>query len=260
MSGALALQGCVARGGRINLESTTNHRYFGRFQPGMTDSGGGEYDIVLVESPGELPPKTKNRPLVPMPLAPLRQVMHIHVYWHGPSGVKDNPAAVNASIDWYILGAGGGGDLVLYEGAGFVLVDTEGERRDVEIKDGELRAKLLRGNIVDPLGHARFYGSATARMNDARVKDTLAQMQEQIRQEDPQAGTTQPTATLHITVVAPHPRPIAGRRVLSQDQADRCNCGVLWDWNECLGELDDGLLLLGSCCMIRSTCSAGVRW
>jgi hypothetical protein len=29
-------------------------------------------------------------------------------------------------------------------------------------------------------------------MNDARVKDTLAQMREQIRQEDPQAGATQP--------------------------------------------------------------------
>ena len=30
--------------------------------------------------------------------------------------------------------------------------------------------------VMTPLGHARFYGSATARMNDARVKDTLAQM------------------------------------------------------------------------------------
>ncbi|HEV8293423.1 MAG TPA: hypothetical protein VGP94_15910, partial [Tepidisphaeraceae bacterium] len=66
------------------------------------------------------------------------------------------------------------------------------ERRDVEISDGELRAKLLRGNIIDPLGHARFYGAATARMNDARVKDTLAQMREQVRQEEPQAGATQP--------------------------------------------------------------------
>ena len=148
---------------------------------------------MLVETPGEQPPiRRKNRPLLPMPLAPLRQVMHIHVYWHALSGVKSNPAAVNASIDWYILGAGGGGDLVLYEGAGLVLVDSEGERREVEIKDGELRAKLLRGNILDPLGHARFWGSATARMNDARVKDTLAQMREQIRQEEPQAGSTQP--------------------------------------------------------------------
>src|SRR2546421_9421092 len=105
-----------------------------------------------------------------MPLAPLRQVMHIHVYWHALSGVKSNPAAVNASIDWYILGAGGGGDLVLYEGDGFVLVDSEGERRDVEIKDGELRAQLVRGDIVGPLGHARCYGSATVRGEDAGGK------------------------------------------------------------------------------------------
>ena len=191
----LALQGCTTRGGRINLESTTNHRYFTQAfnQAYVTDSGSGEYDIVLVESPGELPPRRlKNRPLQPMPLAPLRQVMHIHVYWRGLSGIQSNPAAVNASIDWYILGAGGGGDLVLYEGAGYVLVDSAGERRDVEIKDAELRAKLMRGNILDPLGHARFYGAATARMNDARVKDTLAQMREQISQEDSQAGTTQP--------------------------------------------------------------------
>jgi len=187
--------GCASRGGRINLESTTNHKFFAQTfnQAYITDSGSGEYDLVLVETPGEQPPiRRKNRPLLPMPLAPLRQVMHIHVYWHALSGVKSNPAAVNASIDWYILGAGGGGDLVLYEGAGLVLVDNQGERREVEIKDGELRAKLLRGNILDPLGHARFWGSATARMNDARVKDTLAQMREQIRQEEPQAQTTQP--------------------------------------------------------------------
>jgi len=187
--------GCASRGGRINLESTTNHKFFAQTfnQAYITDSGSGEYDLVLVETPGEQPPiRRKNRPLLPMPLAPLRQVMHIHVYWHALSGVKSNPAAVNASIDWYILGAGGGGDLVLYEGAGLVLVDSEGERREVEIKEGELRAKLLRGNILDPLGHARFWGSATARMNDARVKDTLAQMREQIRQEEPQAQTTQP--------------------------------------------------------------------
>ena len=146
----------------------------------------------MVETPGELPPqKRKNRPLLPMPLAPLRQVMHIHVYWHAMAGIKSNPAAVNASIGWYILGAGGGGDMVLYEGAGFVEVDSSGERRDVEINDGELRAKVMRGNIVDPLGHARFTGSATARMNDARVKDTLAQMREQIRGEEPQAGAGQ---------------------------------------------------------------------
>jgi hypothetical protein len=187
--------GCASHGGRINLESTTNHKYFAQSfnQAYITDSGSGEYDIVLTESPGELPPmKRKNRPLLPMPLVPLRQVMHIHVYWHAPFDVKSNPAAVNASIDWYIFGAGGGGDLVLYQGAGFVLVDSEGDRRDVQINDGELRAKLMRGNIVDPLGHARFYGSATARMNDARVKDTLVQMREQLRQEEPQAQTSQP--------------------------------------------------------------------
>jgi hypothetical protein len=189
------ISGCASRGGKIYLESTTNKKFFAQAfnQAYITDSGSGEYDIVLVESPGELPPlRRKNRPLLPMPLAPLRQVMHIHVYWHALTGVKSNPAAVNASIDWYILGAGGGGDLVLYEGAGFVTVDNDGDRRDVQIRDGELRAKLMRGNILDPLGHARFYGAATARMNDARVKDTLVQMREQIRQDETQAGTTQP--------------------------------------------------------------------
>lgn len=185
------LSGCASRGGRINLESTTNRKYFAQTfnQAYITDSGSGEYDIVLVETPGELPPqRRKNRPLLPSPLAPLRQVMHIHVYWHALTGIKSNPAAVNASVDWYILGSAGGGDMVLYEGAGFVMVDSSGERREIEIKDGELRAKLMRGNLLDPLGHARFTGAATARMNDARVKDTLAQMREQIGQEEPRAG------------------------------------------------------------------------
>jgi hypothetical protein len=191
----LVLQGCASRGGRINIESTSSHRFLTQVfnQAYITDSGSGEYDIVLVDSPGELPPqRRKNRPLQPMPLAPLQQVMHIHVYWHALTGIKTNPAAVNASIDWYVLGAGGGNDLVLYEGAGYIVVDSSGERREVSIKDGDLRPKLVRGNIQDPLGHARLYGYATARMNDARVKDTLAQMQQQVRQEDLQAGATQP--------------------------------------------------------------------
>src|SRR5216117_818583 len=46
----LALQGCASRGGRIYLESTTNHRFFTQAfnQAYVTDSGSGEYDIVLV--------------------------------------------------------------------------------------------------------------------------------------------------------------------------------------------------------------------
>jgi len=116
-----------------------------------------------------------------MPLAPLQQVMHIHVYWHAMTGIKSNPAAVNASIDWYVLGSGSGDDVVLYEGAGLVEVDATGDRREVDIKDGDVKPKIVRGNIQDPIGHANLSGYATAKMNDARVKDTLAQMQQQIQ-------------------------------------------------------------------------------
>src|SRR5256885_15130936 len=91
----LGLQGCATHGGRINLESTTNHRFFTQAfnQAYVTDSGSGEYDIVLLETPGELPPKRpKNRPLISMPLAPLRQGMDIFVFWRGGSGGKGNTA------------------------------------------------------------------------------------------------------------------------------------------------------------------------
>jgi hypothetical protein len=186
----LLLTGCASRGGRINLETADRHRYLTQIfnQAYITDSGSGEYDIVLVDSPGERPPKRrKNRPLQPMPLAPLQQVMHIHVYWHAMSGIKSNPAAVNASIDWYVLGAGGTADLIKYEGAGYILVSGSGDVREVAIRQGELKPKLMRGNIQDPIGAAEIYGHATARMNDARVKDTLAQMRDQVQGQQ-QAG------------------------------------------------------------------------
>jgi hypothetical protein len=189
---ALALlEGCAARGGRVNFE-TSQHRFLTQVfnQAYITDSGSGEYDIVLVDSPGEQPPKRrKNRPLQPMPLAPLQQVMHIHVYWHALTGIKSNPAAVNASIDWYVLGSGSGDDVVLYEGAGYVVVDESGERREVDIREGDVKPKIIRGNIKDPIGHATLVGYATARMNDARVKDTLAQMQQQIQGQQAASGS-----------------------------------------------------------------------
>jgi hypothetical protein len=186
----LCLIGCAQRGGRINLESKDQQRFLTQVfnQAYITDSGSGEYDVVLVDSPGERPPKRrKNRPLQPTPLAPLQQVMHIHVYWHAMSGIQPNPAAVNASIDWYVLGAGASGDIVKYEGAGYVIVSGEGDLREVNIRAGTLRPSLVRGNIQDPIGAATFYGHAGARMNDARVKDTLAQMRDQVQGQQ-QAG------------------------------------------------------------------------
>jgi hypothetical protein len=190
LTGFALITGCAQRGGRINLQSNQNERYLTQVfnQAYVTDSGSGEYDVVLIDSPGERPPKRrKNLPLQPMPLAPLQQVMHIHVYWHALTGIKSNPAAVNASIDWYVLGAGGSGDIVKYEGAGYVIVSGDGDRREVHIRDGTLKPTLIRGNIQDPIGAASVFGHASARMNDARVADTLAQMRDQV-QGQPQAG------------------------------------------------------------------------
>jgi hypothetical protein len=173
------LSACSSRGGTVRLVPLDGSRaYVQEFgQAYVARPAAGEYDIVLLDSPAENAyrwPK-KKRPLEPIPIEPLQQVLHIHLYWQPMLGVEKNPAAVNASINWYVLGADGAQDLIVYEGAGLVALDGE----HLSIRDGELAPGRRRGSLGDPVGAARISGDAIVRLNSAQVQDTLEQMRQQ---------------------------------------------------------------------------------
>jgi hypothetical protein len=179
------LMGCSSPGGTITLDSYERNRTFTQSfgQAYISHALTGESDLVLIES-DDVPrgsSSKKGEPLQPTPISPLRQVMRVHLYWQPLAGTTKNPAAINASIDWYVLGADGPNDLLVYEGAGFVTVEDHGARQYIRIRDGQVKPRLSRGQMQDPVGSARIWGVATARVDDARVKDSITQMEQQAR-------------------------------------------------------------------------------
>ena len=178
-----ALLGCSHRGGSITVSPLDGHAASStRFgQAFVTQQGPGEYDVVLVDSAAawETHGQKSSKPLQQAPIVPVQQMMRIHLYWRPMIGTTKNPAAINASIDWYVLGSGTG-DLIVYEGAGYVVVEGDELIRKVQIRDGTISAKLARGQMKATTGASRITGSVRAVYNDGRVKDTIAQMQQQL--------------------------------------------------------------------------------
>lgn len=185
LSLVLPLAGCSSRGGSVTFNSTDgSHTLVQSFnQAYITQNKSGEMDVILVDSATDWDygQPSKNKPLQPTTLSPIRQVMRIHLYWRPLAGTTKNPAAINSTIDWYVLGPDGSTDMLVYEGAGFITADTSGSKRDVEIRDGRIRLKSRRGNLHDPVGTALITGQVTARTNDIRVKDTVAEIEQQLR-------------------------------------------------------------------------------
>lgn len=172
--------GCSSRGGRVTFEPEQGGRTLTQSfsQAYITPTKAGEYDIVLVDnaSDWDYPSPKKNQPLEPAPLAPMRQVMRIHLYWRPLAGTTKNPAATNASIDWYVLGPDGSNDMLLYQGAAYVTAEAAGKSRTVRIRDGRISLKSARGDLSDPIGSAALSGMVQARPSQARVEDVIAEL------------------------------------------------------------------------------------
>lgn len=175
--------GCTSRGGSITLDSLeSNATLTQRFEEAyVTQPKAGEYEIILVDNASIWNyRKTKaNKPLQPVPLAPLRQVMHVSMNWKALKGVEDNPAAINAAITWYILGPDGSTDRLVYEGTGFVLLSGSGDKRKLSIRNATLRPTAAQGDLQDPIGPAALTARAVVRPNDTRVRETLTELQQQ---------------------------------------------------------------------------------
>jgi hypothetical protein len=140
----------------------------------------GDYEIVLLQDATESAPRTDpGQPLKAAPLPPVRQVVHIRTLWRPSRGTKpDHPCASNGSIDWYVMGGGAGGsaDMVKYEGVGFVTIDADGDTIDVSVRNASLKPTYHTGAMTDPLGKSRLTGDITARQDDRRVREVLAEV------------------------------------------------------------------------------------
>jgi len=179
-----ALAGCSAGGGSVTLELADKGRVLTQKFPHayITQVQEGEYDVILVDKATDwdyASSARKNRPLIPVALDPARHLMHIHLYWRPLAGTTRNPAATNASIDWYVLGPEGTDDYVAYQGAGYVALHGSGDEHTVFIRDGQISRKAGRGSLQDPIGAASISGSAVAKPDRARVQELLAEVEKQ---------------------------------------------------------------------------------
>lgn len=197
-----AAAGCTTgRGGNVRIEQLPSGRSLVKAFPQayVTAGRNGEYDIVLLdEAPPPSPPlfgqPPAARPLKPMPLPPLRQVLHIHLYWKPLLGTTRNPAATNASIRWYVLGPDGSDSVLVYEGAGYVSLRGSGPKRRVIINEAAVAIDNAssRGNLSDVIGQAMLSGRIVAAVNDVMALELLAEARSLARSES--VSRTGPTS------------------------------------------------------------------
>jgi hypothetical protein len=161
-------------------------RLMQRFAEGYgTQSADGVYDIVLV-SEGTRSTGVSSRPgavLVPGHGSPVRQVVHLRVFWRPVRGARANsPAATNTVIHWYLTGEGADGkaDFLQYDGHGFLRVwpADKGRVFKVKIINADLAAVERTGEMQDVLGPATAGGFFKVTVDPGRVTTLLAGIEE----------------------------------------------------------------------------------
>lgn len=173
--------GCSTRPS-LTVNSLDHQKVFGKTftQAYATRGADGDVDIVLLDNPiDDLKPAPAGKPLQRQEVRPLRHLVHIHVMWAPMIGAKgDNPSATNAAINWYVWGdaVGQQEDMIHYAGTAFVKVYAGRDDADFVISNALVKLKDSRGSMTDPVGTASVEGKFTAPINDARVKQLLAQL------------------------------------------------------------------------------------
>ena len=147
----------------------------------MLRTSAGDYHFILVEQ-GVHPPQDQrpDEPLQPAPVAPLRQLVHIHVFWRPIRGAKpDNPSSTNAAIDWYFISNHGLStqSVVHYQGGGFVTVNASTKSAAVDVRSAALYPAKSSGSLRDPFGTSNVTGSFVALSDPGEVRDLLEEIQ-----------------------------------------------------------------------------------
>lgn len=141
----------------------------------------GEYDVVLVnDTLRAAKTQSAEKPLTPVTEPPLQQAIHIHIFWRPVAGAMVKESSItNAIVHWYVFGnSSANTDMVHYEGAAFVKLDSSGATSTIHIGDGLISARQIRGPISDPIGRSRINGMIYAVRNDARVRELMSDLKD----------------------------------------------------------------------------------
>ena len=171
-----ALTGCGADTRRVALEPQQHQiRYDRKFsQACAAPAPDGGYDLVMTIGGGSHAPQYGTR-IFPSQIAPLSEIVHIHVAWRPTRSSKsDFPAATNSTIQWYLFSNDPDSPgYIEYQGIGFVKVIAEKYRTTFYLEDLTIKANKIVGNMKDPLGPTRLHGLCEARNDSTAVSDTL---------------------------------------------------------------------------------------
>ncbi len=166
--------GCSDKAAGLTLTSLKDHRKFAETFTNAYASrnDNGDLDVVLVDDATERAVAAGKR------IEPVHQIMHVRVLWHPSRDMKaDDPAASNASIHWYVMGANRG-EMIEYQGTAFINVSrtTFTDRLKLSIVNARLKPVITRGDLKDPIGPSRVEGTIYARDNVQIVNRLLAEV------------------------------------------------------------------------------------
>lgn len=190
----LAAAGCARKGQSLTFSSNDGTRYFSHAFPEAYISRGneGDLDIFLVEDGLNLAEQSSNarKPLDAAPATP-RQIVHIRIVWTPMKGTRaDQPAATNAIVHWYVLGAGGANEadgFLHYSGSGFVKIRLHSKDALVDVANVKIALSERSGDMTDPLGPATLAGRFDAKVSDTNVKALLAEIRNVTTRLEPAA-------------------------------------------------------------------------
>ena len=141
----------------------------------------GDYHFVLVADGVQIPKdRPAGAPLEPAKTAPLRQLVHVHVFWRPRKGAKpDNPSSTNAAVDWYFIAHAGLPDqsVVHYAGSGFVSLGVSSKSAAVHVRSVAIEPGPIVGNLRDALGSGNVSGDFVALHDPGEVRDLLREIQ-----------------------------------------------------------------------------------
>lgn len=179
----MGIAGCVSEARHVQLEPQLRQiRYEKEFaQASAGPAADGGYDLVMTNGISSTSTQYGTR-IFPSKMAPLAEILHIHVSWRPPRSSKsDFPAATNATIQWYVISNDPQSPgYIEYQGIGFVKVIVEKKNTTFYLEDLTVKVHKIVGNMKDPLGPTRLHGICDARNNALAVRDTLQALDAQL--------------------------------------------------------------------------------
>lgn len=115
----------------------------------------------------------------------VEQVLTMRVFWLPKGGVTTlNPSAVNATFRYIVMTPGGGegaGAIGMYEGSGFVRMNSKlGEREfEARVAGGDIRLTQASASLVDVLGRGQIEGTFSATYDDVKAAEMLREVEQE---------------------------------------------------------------------------------